>query len=236
MADSAASPPPPAEAGGPRDAAPADTARLDARVGYHHGNLKEALVEAARRLVAERGPAGFTLVEAARLAGVSPAAPYRHFRDRAALLDELRRRGFALFGERLSAAARGADAAQAFVAMGRAYLDFARREPGYYTAMFASGTAPVATSPATPPAAAGDDGRESDSFAALVSALSRAFAASGVAPAQDPRLVALHIWALSHGVAMLEAAAMLPCDVPGLDADRILETAVANLMRGARAG
>src|SRR5262245_10313095 len=50
--------------------------------GYHHGNLKEALVRAALELIAEKGPAGFTFAEAARWAGVSPAAPYRHFRDR----------------------------------------------------------------------------------------------------------------------------------------------------------
>src|SRR5262245_47415245 len=47
--------------------------------GYHHGNLKEALVRAALELIAEKGPAGFTFADAARWAGVSPAAPYRHF-------------------------------------------------------------------------------------------------------------------------------------------------------------
>ena len=56
------------------------------RRGYHHGNLREALVEAAATLIAEKGPAGFTIAEAARLAGVSPGAPYRHFRDAEALL------------------------------------------------------------------------------------------------------------------------------------------------------
>ena len=50
--------------------------------GYHHGNLKEALVRAALALIAEKGPAGFTFADAARWAGVSPAAPYRHYRDR----------------------------------------------------------------------------------------------------------------------------------------------------------
>jgi AcrR family transcriptional regulator len=54
--------------------------------GYHHGNLKEALLRAALELIAKKGPAGFTFAEAARWAGVSPAAPYRHFRDRDELL------------------------------------------------------------------------------------------------------------------------------------------------------
>ena len=56
---------------------------------YHHGNLKEVLLEAARKLIEEHGAFGFSLTEAARLAGVSPAAPYRHFRDRDALLAEV---------------------------------------------------------------------------------------------------------------------------------------------------
>ena len=62
--------------------------------GYHHGNLKEALLRAALELIAQKGPAGFTFAEAARWAGVSPAAPYRHFRDRDELLASVALRGF----------------------------------------------------------------------------------------------------------------------------------------------
>ena len=61
------------------------------RRGYHHGNLREALIGAAVELIAQHGPAGFTVAEAARLAGVSPGAPYRHFRDAEALLAEVAR-------------------------------------------------------------------------------------------------------------------------------------------------
>src|SRR5712692_10782092 len=102
------------------------------RQGYHHGNLREALLAAARDLIAERGPVGFTLVEAGRRAGVSPAAPYRHFRDRDALVAEICRRGFDEFGRRLGAAWAGAeqDPRGAFASMGEAYLAFAREEPG----------------------------------------------------------------------------------------------------------
>src|SRR3954454_2044834 len=67
------------------------------RRGYHHGNLREALIRAALSLIAEKGPAGFTFAEAARSAGVSPAAPYRHFRDRDDLMADVARRGFELF-------------------------------------------------------------------------------------------------------------------------------------------
>src|SRR3981189_2314811 len=65
--------------------------------GYHHGNLKEALLQAALGLIAEKGPAGFTFADAARSAGVSPAAPYRHFRDRDELLSSIAQRGFEQF-------------------------------------------------------------------------------------------------------------------------------------------
>src|ERR1700733_15518622 len=77
------------------------------RRGYHHGNLREALIEAALELIGAKGPAGFTIAEAARLAGVSPAAPYRHFRDADALLAEVALRGYDRFAERLAKAWNG---------------------------------------------------------------------------------------------------------------------------------
>src|SRR6266571_9205108 len=105
--------------------------------GYHHGNLKEALLRADLALIAKKGPAGFTFAEAARWAGVSPAAPYRHFRDRDELLADVARHGFEQF-ESMLAGAWGAgrpDVFTAFNRMGKAYLQFARNEPAYYSAM-----------------------------------------------------------------------------------------------------
>ena len=78
----------------------------DAPRGYHHGNLKEALLRAALDLIAQKGPAGFTFAEAARSAGVSPAAPYRHFRDRDELLSSIAQRGFEQFA-RVGETAKG---------------------------------------------------------------------------------------------------------------------------------
>src|SRR6201982_3418850 len=111
------------------------------RRGYHHGNLREALIRAALNLIAEKGPAGFTFADAARSAGVSSAAPYRHFRDRQALLAGVARRGFALFEERLKPARNEGkpDPFLAFENVGRAYLAFARDEPAFYSAMFEAG-------------------------------------------------------------------------------------------------
>jgi len=167
------------------------------RRGYHHGNLREALVEAAQILIAESGPAGFTIAEAARRAGVSPGAPYRHFRDAEALLAEVALRGF----ERLAVALRLAwhdgkpEPIQAFETIGRAYLAFAREEPAFYAAMFEARI-------------------DAEAHPGLLAASERAFAvlrtaaetltASAPGPARPPALmVALHVWAMSHGIASL---------------------------------
>src|SRR5881394_2722802 len=74
------------------------------RRGYHHGNLREALIRAALDLIAEKGPTGFTFADAARSAGVSAAAPYRHFRDRDELLSDIATRGFVRFAADLEKA------------------------------------------------------------------------------------------------------------------------------------
>ena len=106
--------------------------------GYHHGDLRETLVRAALALIAEKGPAGFTFADAARWAGVSPAAPYRHFRDRDELMADVALRGFDLFAAALTRAWDNGrpNAFAAFERLGKAYLDFARTEPAYYSAMF----------------------------------------------------------------------------------------------------
>src|SRR5262249_35778819 len=96
---------------------------------------------AALDLIAQKGPAGFTFAEAARQAGVSPAAPYRHFRDRDALMADVARRGFEEFERRLSAAwdEGRPNPRAALERMGGAYLGFARDEPAYFSAMFEAG-------------------------------------------------------------------------------------------------
>src|SRR5205085_11955469 len=103
--------------------------------------LRERRIGAALDLIARRGPAGFTLAEPARWAGVSSAAPYRHFRDRDALIADVALRGFELFTARLEEAWNHGrpDAFRAFENVGHAYLGFARDEPAYYSAMLEAG-------------------------------------------------------------------------------------------------
>jgi AcrR family transcriptional regulator len=162
------------------------------RRGYHHGNLRESLIEAARFLIAERGPQGFTLIEAARLVDVSPAAPYRHFKDRDALVGAVAAQGFEAFAARLRAAGRGANGGLRLQALGAAYLAFAREEPGYYGAMF------LANRTAAPP--------EGQGFDILIEAVREALAAGG----PDVAATAMQIWALAHGVAVLAASGQWP--------------------------
>lgn len=109
--------------------------------GYHHGNLRQALVEGALALIAEKGPTGFTLSEAAKQADVTPAAVYRHFDGRDQLIAEVARQGYDIFAVLLEYAYNDGkpSALSAFEATGRAYLAFARKYPGHYMAMFESG-------------------------------------------------------------------------------------------------
>jgi AcrR family transcriptional regulator len=169
------------------------------RRGYHHGNLREALVEAALDLIAEKGPAGFTFAEASRHAGVSPAAPYRHFRDRDALMAEVARRGFERFAEALAAAwDEGRPNPRAGLdRLGKAYLAFARGEPAFFAAMFECGLSPAEHRELVE---AGDR-----AFAVLRSACEALVAGMPAAKRPPTMMMALHIWSLSHGIASLFA-------------------------------
>ena len=165
--------------------------------GYHHGNLKEALLRAALELIAEKGPAGFTFAEAARWAGVSPAAPYRHFRDRDELMANVALRGFEQFEVALRRAWNSGrpDAFTALDRFGKAYLGFARAEPAYYSAMFEAGI-PVSASPELR-----DAGERA--FAVLREAAEALCAQMPPKDRPPALMVALHLWAMAHGVASL---------------------------------
>jgi AcrR family transcriptional regulator len=167
------------------------------RRGYHHGNLREALIQAALSLIAEKGPGGFSFADAARSAGVSAAAPYRHFRDRDALLADVAERAFVLFAERLEAAWDGGrpEPFKAFERIGQAYLAFARDEPAIYSAMFEAGIERNATPELR---------KASDQAFAVLRRAAETLCALAPPDRRPPALmVALHVWSLSHGIATL---------------------------------
>src|SRR5579864_8644856 len=104
---------------------------------YHHGNLREALLGAAIRLIAEVGPTAFTLREVARRAGVSHNAPYRHFRDRDDLMAAVAAQGFReLTQAMVEAAGNRTDALDRLKRAGLGYVTFALRRPEHFTVMF----------------------------------------------------------------------------------------------------
>ena len=174
--------------------------RPGGRRGYHHGNLREALIAAALDLIAKHGPAGFTFADAARSAGVSSAAPYRHFRDRDALIADVARRGFELFAAHLEPRLE-------------------RRPPRPLSALSRISAAPTSPSPATSPPTTRRCSRPGcplDDDPTLRQAGDRAFAvlrnasetlcARLAARKRPPALMmSLHVWALSHGIASLFA-------------------------------
>ncbi len=195
--------------------------------GYHHGNLKEALLEAALDLIAKKGPAGFTFADAARSAGVSPAAPYRHFRDRDELLSSIAQRGFEQFESVLTAAWDDGrpDTVSAFERVGKAYLAYAREEPAFYSAMFESGV-PVVANPALMAAS-------ERAFSVIRAAAERLAALTPPGAARPPALMmALHIWSMSHGVASLFARGDAARRKLPMAPEDLLEAGVLIYLRG----
>jgi AcrR family transcriptional regulator len=194
--------------------------------GYHHGNLKEALIRAALELIAQKGPAGFTFAEAARWAGVSPAAPYRHYRDRDELISDVAKQGFVRFEQALSKAWDEGKPKPfaAFDRMGKAYLHFARTEPAYYSAMFESGI-PLDSNPEL--REVGDR-----AFNVLRQATEVMIATMPAKNRPPVMMMALHIWALSHGVASLFSRGDAASRKLPMQPEELLEAGVLLYLRG----
>jgi AcrR family transcriptional regulator len=168
---------------------------------YHHGNLKEALLDAAVELIAETGPRGFTLREAARRAGVSHNAPYRHFRDREDLLAAVAADGFDRLTRAMARVGPKASPLDRLRRSGIAYVDFALRWPQHFAAMF---DAPW-DKPEYPECAAA----ARRCFETLVGFVRDCQAAKQM-PGGDPEPAAYHAWAVVHGIAKLANAGQLP--------------------------
>ena len=187
-----------------------------ARRGYHHGNLREALLEAAESLITESGPDGFTMADACRRAGVSTAAPYRHFEDRNALLEAVCMRAF----DGLAAATGGAKEAfpdgsvESILAGGKAYLGYALENPERFRLMF--GRNPDLKSRPHVEMA----GRYC--FQNLLHSVSAFLATRGHA-GEDPMPLALRLWSLVHGVSSLAINGPMDIIAPGNDPAAIID-------------
>ena len=155
---------------------------------YHHGDLRRALVEAALELLLEGGTEALGMRELARRVGVSAAAPYRHFRDKQALIQAVAAAGFALFLEAIEAAKAGIPPEDQLGAMAEAYVHFALRYPRLYKLMFSS-----------------ELGKFEDKD--LRRAADAAYESLAVTAAKEdpdaPGEAAISAWAFVHGLSML---------------------------------
>ena len=194
------------------------------RNSYHHGDLKRALTEAALGLVTEKGPKGFTLREVARRAGVSPAAPYRHFSDKAQLVAAVATAGFVQLHEALNAVvAEQSDLTRRTLDMGRAYVRWAVTHPDYYQVMFGTELDKMNNPDLL---TAGE--RAFDDLLDTIIACQQA----KLLPAGDPREIAGPTWSLLHGIATLAIGSDLAQVGISEDPQALAERAIGRLHFG----
>lgn len=166
-------------------------------MAYHHGDLRRALLHGAIELLAEGGPAHLTMRGAAQRAGVSPAAPYRHFTDKREMLAAVAEEGFGALERACVQAweAASANPVQGIVEQGMAYVQFAIDNPAHYRVMFG---------PEIPDKRAYEDlyRAATAAFEALRSTL-RACVSAGMFPGDEVEIRAMRAWATVHGLASL---------------------------------
>jgi AcrR family transcriptional regulator len=177
-------------------------ARPKRKAGYHHGDLRHALIEVSLPIIRKGGPEALTLRAVARAAGVSQTAPYRHFADRSALVAAIAEDGFRRLRERLIAAARDPDATigkaqqtarAGLQAIALAYVRFAVEHPDEYRVMFGS----------EPPMAPSAESSARQEVFALLRGGIAALQQQKLVREGDPYSMALTAWSLVHGLVML---------------------------------
>ncbi|QLL08648.1 TetR/AcrR family transcriptional regulator [Mycobacterium vicinigordonae] len=173
---------------------------------YHHGDVPAALMRAALELLEESGATELSLRAAARRAGLSTAAPYRHFSDRNALLSAVAAVGYRELAEHLAAAQHGAPGPDQLANIAVAYVRFALERPGLFRVMFAEGC--DATSPDRVAA-----------VAAITEYLN--YVVQQTLPSSDPEAMAIAAWGLVHGLAFLHLDGKLDTSSSQAVADRV---------------
>lgn len=189
---------------------------------YHHGDLRRTVIETAIGMLHEDKGWQFTLREVARRAGVSHAAPYKHFPDKAALLAEMALIGFDRLREALTKAKprRSKSLRDEFFAMARAYLRFGKSNPALYRLMFSGDAAKAPDVHLSERALA--------AFSVLIELLEQG-QAEGVLRKRDVRGQATACWAQIHGITMLSIDGLLLPEKVGPNA---LDNALVTLLEG----
>jgi AcrR family transcriptional regulator len=194
---------------------------------YHHGDLQQALIEAAIALIAEKDVSSLSLREVARRVGVSHAAPYRHFADKDALLAAVAREGFQGLSEALKLGLQQAppDPLKRLEATGVAYVGYAIAHPSYYRVMF--GAYRGEGYPSLEQAS-------QEAFGVLVGVIVEGQGA-GVVRSGEPRQLAWVAWSLVHGLAMLLIDGQLPV-TEGSAIESLASVAARMLIEGLAGG
>ncbi len=180
---------------------------------YHHGNLRRALLDAALAMVEKEGPGGVSLRAVARFAGVSPAAPYRHFAGKEGLLAAVAEEGFRALESEMQMASEGADglALAEFRAIGLAYVRFAASNPSHFRVMFG----PDVSNKSAHPSLKGAADKASQIIADAIAKCQR----PGLEGADaSPHRLFVAAWATFHGLATLIVDGQLS-DIVSSDAD-----------------
>lgn len=198
------------------------SAAADAKAKYHHGDLRDALIDAAYQFVVESGAENFSLADACRCAGVSTAAPYRHFKDRDEILAEVCSRGFEDLIARAQHAVhqKGEGTLQGIIAMGQSYVDFAVANQGLFRMMFGQNQS---VSEADRVLETGNH-----CFGYLIEQITRYCQTKGLDANADD--VAVKLWTLVHGAASLVMDGKYDKVTPGIDVEDLIASATRQLL------
>lgn len=206
------------------DVAEPQKGAAQAKGRYHHGDLREALIQATATLVEERGAENFSLADACRHAGVSTAAPYRHFRDKQEILEEIAARGFETLKARsMEAIARnGSGTLEGISAMGRTYVAFAVEEQALFRLMFGQNPS---LKTAERVEACGHE-----CFDNVIGEVAHYCEKNGIDG--DAREMAVQLWTFVHGAASLLIDQDYEKVAPDVDIERMILAATGRLLAG----
>jgi len=195
---------------------------------YHHGDLRNALIMSAVEVIEERGDPEFSISEAARRAGVSAAAPYRHFRDREALLEAVTELCFIGLGEKAEQARAEwpEGSRESILALGKAYLSYVSSRPAFYSLMWSEETTDKKRD---------KENAERPGFSTFLGAV-EAWCDKQALTSTDPLDLALKLWAMAHGLSVLTIGGQLEAFMPGADVMDMLDTSTNAFLDGVEGG
>ena len=192
---------------------------------YHHGDLRNALIVAAAQLIEESGSPDFAISDAAKRAGVSAAAPYRHFKDRGDLLNAVSELCFIGLAEVTEATRKNhpEGSRECIIALSNVYLDYVARHSAFYNLMWCAGKHSLAEP--------GTEGDQRPGFYAFVGAVQDWCQKHALAGC-DPLDLAVKLWAMAHGLAVLKINGQIAMFLPAADVDEMLNSSTNNFLDG----